>query len=93
MHRKNGTRPSLSLRQLEVPCLLRAPRVHQDNQNNQNNQDNQDNAAEKKATRAQFKVDWCEDRDIDPQNMSDKQVGSMMASFTVYWNQLNKGQV
>ena len=66
---------------------------NQKNQDNQNNQNNQDNAAEKKATRAQFKVDWCEDRDIDPQNMSDKQVGSMMASFTVYWNQLNKGQV
>jgi hypothetical protein len=49
-----------------------------------------DNAAAKKAEQAEFKNDWCKEMSIDPEKMTDADRGSFMASFKVYWDQLNK---
>lgn len=47
-------------------------------------------ATDKAAERADFKNDWCEDKGIDPEKMTDKQDGHMRAAFKVYWEDLNK---
>ena len=49
-----------------------------------------DKRKEKKKARAEFKAEWCDDRNINPENMSDKQDGSFRASFQVYWDLMNK---
>jgi hypothetical protein len=48
-----------------------------------------DNAAAKAAARVEFKSDWCEEMSIDPKRMTDAERGSFLASFKVYWDQLN----
>jgi hypothetical protein len=46
--------------------------------------------ADKKAARAEFKSEWCEEMGIDPEKMTDADRGSFMASFKVYWDKLNE---
>lgn len=46
--------------------------------------------AKKKAARADFKSEWCEEMNIDPEKMTDADRGSFMASWTVYWAKLNQ---
>ncbi len=43
------------------------------------------NAEEKKAARAEFKIDWCTDKNVDPEKMTDAELGSMMAAFKPFW--------
>jgi hypothetical protein len=43
-----------------------------------------DNAAAKKAKQAEFKNNWCKEMSIDPENMTDTDRGSFIASFKVY---------
>ena len=49
-----------------------------------------DAAANKKAARAEFKAEWCDDNDIDPEKMTDAQDGSFRASFKAYWDVVSK---
>jgi len=43
------------------------------------------NAADKKAAREEFKIDWCEMKGIEPGDMTNTDDGNMMAAFKPFW--------